>query len=1155
MKPEVQGAEMQATIIRATRMDQTFSKGYKQRRFTPNIVTLVAAIIQLGSFISVPLGARAATVVPSVQQPTRNDSTAASTASQPSAQQIRLVMNASALRTVLLTLSQESKQPVYFTDKDPRFDQRISVNITAPNVMAAFTAVLKGTGLVATLGPDGRTIVIAGVKGAKVNTNKDEGIIVGAVVDSATKKPLAGVTVLIRGTKLGATTREDGQFRFTNVPIGSRAVVVRLLGYHTRTVTVTVTASDTARVVVVLQQSSTSLTEVVTTAMGQQRRIDISNDVVTINADKLIESAPIRNVTDLLVAAQVPGMIVTKSSGDPNAPTRIRFGGPGSISQSNDPVVIVDGIWIKSSFSTPDVQRGLATLNGVPSTYVLGGGSQYVPSRLDEIDPSMIETIEIVRGPAATSLYGPDAANGVIRITTKRGRAGPTRWDITAFRNIGSPVGNKPPTYQGYGHTTRSSETTLCGTLELSYGACIQDSLVIYDPDSPLLNNEGGTYTNSLSLSVSGGSNALTYNVTGSMQDGIGPRRFPGALRVGLRQMDLPMISKFQLPSQNRTRALSARIGMTPRPGLEVSLDFSGSQRNSQENTVDIVGLGAPDDTITTLRQPVTFTPSQNNTTVTHGTMNVSTTWNARAWMNATATLGVDRTYQDEANTSTDKNCTAGAGCIVFGSGQAGATGRSSVYSMRIQSNFFPQLGWAGRFIAIRPGIAFDVRRDVNAGSGLFLYSPVGGAQRTTLSAPWSNSTALAGLSVNAYVTLFDRISFDPGFRRDFASSRSFQNAQKSYPRFGTSWLISDESFFPKTQWITLLRLRGAFGYAAVQPDLAAVQGGYLGGSTMVNGQSYPVVRFVRLGNSGLAPERSVELETGFDAELLGDRISLTFTHSNKRNINTLINRVVAPSSGVPNDRQENVARILNQQTTLELMTRPVDLPNLTLRLGANIAVLNNKVQTLGQGVSPFGPGEQRYVGGYPVGGLWALPLLGVHDINGDGYLGLNEYDVGDTLVYIGSNVPRYTVGYNIEVGFLQRFSFSARMDYQGKGMQNRTIDPNSLRGRWDADASIAEQMLVFGSWAASTAADYQSISMLRWQSASLTVDLPNSWLRVMRARRAQLSLQGSNLGLWTNYHGRDPGVNSTPIGERTTDNGLALGIPRAYVVQLRLGY
>jgi hypothetical protein len=267
-----------------------------------------------------------------------------------------------------------------------------------------------------------------------------------------------------------------------------------------------------------------------------------------------------------------------------------------------------------------------------------------------------------------------------------------------------------------------------------------------------------------------------------------------------------------------------------------------------------------------------------------------------------------------------------------------------------------------------------------------------------------------------------------------------------------------------------------------------------------------------------------------------------------------LIWRSLSPSTGVRERRQENIAKTLNRGTTFDLTADIVNRPGLFVRGRGVLAIRDNVVKRLGNRVSPFGTEAQRYVAGYPVGGLWERPILAMDDANNNGLLEEDEFVIGDSAVYVGTNIPAYEIGYQLEVGLFNWMRVNANFDYQGEAMQNRSANSAELRGNWDRTSSLAEQARAVIT-SVTRRGDWQNVTQFRFQSASVTVDVPVRWVRRFRAKSAQLSLQGNNLGLWTDYRGRDPSVNSTPVGEQTTDNGVTIPQPRSYSFQLRLGY
>lgn len=1053
----------------------------------------------------------------------------------------------SSIGYVLKSIARQGNLRVVYDDADPAFAKKVTVNISRVRLDSAVSLVLKGTGLIDRVTDEGKTLMVrrrTAESDSNTTANATHGNVFGQILDSTSGKGIEGASIAIEGSQLSVKTDSKGSFFLRGIDPGTYIVTVRALGFATAKKSIVVESGKLVNFNVSMRASASTLNEVVTTATGKQRRVDISNDVVKIDAARLMEAAPVRSVTDLLQAAQINGVTITPSSGEPGAPKRIRIGGVGSISQNNDPVVIIDGVWVKSSFSTPDVARQLG-----------GSGSHgaYLPSRLDAIDPNTIETIEVVRGPAAATLYGPDAANGVILITTKRGSVGPARWDLHYSHDRKDPVGKLPKQWDGVGRSPFSSEVISCPVANIRYGTCVQDSLLSWSNSDPLLRIEGKGSTDQLTATVSGGSSQVRYSLSAGLSDQRGTRRLSEIASIRGRLLSLPIQSRFRKPSEMRDRRLSSRLDLMPRPGLDFSLSIEGSQQNSREDAfAPFSGSGfiGKTDSLAAILGTGTSSFENKSARTTRGLVSLVTRWNPYPWSMLTTTFGIDKEMQRESRKLDILTCVKGD-CSPRSTEEQGAGRDGSVYTIRAHTSFTPTLGRIGRFVNLQPGVTFDLRRQSS-------YTHIATTFRETDSIRQSGSftdgpvSALGGISVNANIRLFNRISFDPAIRHDFTGAKQIENNSKTYPRFGTSWLVSDEPFFPHSFWMSTLRLRGAFGYAAVQPSLSQLHGRYVRTNAIVNGRMQPIIQLSGIGNPHLEPERSAEVELGFDADMLDDRLMMTLTYSNKQNRNTLIDRPLAPSAGLANgNRQENIARVVNHATMIQTTLRPIETDNLRIRLTTNVTFSYNEIRTLGSGVSPFGTSEQRHVAGYPVGGLWAKPLLGMSEIDS---MGRTDLIFADSVAYMGSSSPSHTIGNNIEIGFLKHLTFNAFVDYKGPFTQNRNAEFTALRGYWDINASPVELALprIVGFTGNK---DFQTVKELRLQSASISVNVPNQIAQRLGAQSVHVSLQGSNLGLWSKYRGRDPGINSSPIGERLTDNGSTIGIPRSYSLQFRVRY
>ena len=227
------------------------------------------------------------------------------------------------------------------------------------------------------------------------------GIVTGAVTAQGGGQPLAGATVSVVGTNLSAVTNPQGRYTLRGVP--ARQVTVRALrlGFAQRTRTVTLAAGGTETVDFALQESAVELAPLVTTATGEQRRLEVGNSTARIDAAEAVETMPIANIGDLLTA-RTPGVQVLPGNST-GVGARVRIRGTSSLSLSNDPLYVIDGVRMQSSCA---------------SSSIAVGGS--IPCRTNDINPEEIESVEVVKGPSASSLYGTAGANGVAYVYSLR---------------------------------------------------------------------------------------------------------------------------------------------------------------------------------------------------------------------------------------------------------------------------------------------------------------------------------------------------------------------------------------------------------------------------------------------------------------------------------------------------------------------------------------------------------------------------------------------------------------------------------------------------------------------------------------------------------------------------------------------------------------
>ncbi|MBX6331974.1 MAG: carboxypeptidase regulatory-like domain-containing protein, partial [Gemmatimonadaceae bacterium] len=294
---------------------------------------------------------------------------------------------------------------IYTEDVVPAAN-RVTLKAEAITTAAALTDVLLDTGVDLVFSSTGDEAVL--VRRAPA-ARPQVGTIVGRVSDARSGDPVAGATIAIDGTRLGAVADADGRYRIANVPPGSYTLVARRIGYPPTRRAVEVTADQEVTADFALTTAPTSLEQVVVTgtAGGEQRR-SIGNAVPVINAPEQLARSAAPDMGSLL-NARAPGVVVAPNTGRLGAGPNIQIRGRSSMSLESSPLIYIDGVRVSNAVASGPTGSGFGSQNA------------NIPGRLNDITPEDIDHIEVIKGPAAATLYGTEASNGVIQIITKRG--------------------------------------------------------------------------------------------------------------------------------------------------------------------------------------------------------------------------------------------------------------------------------------------------------------------------------------------------------------------------------------------------------------------------------------------------------------------------------------------------------------------------------------------------------------------------------------------------------------------------------------------------------------------------------------------------------------------------------------------------------------
>jgi len=993
------------------------------------------------------------------------------------------------------------------------------------------------------------------------------GSITGKVTDASGGAPLEAARVLLTATNRIETSGREGQYTFRNVAPGTYQLRVLRLGYRPDTGSVVVTGTEATTLDFAMEAAPVQLDEVVSTATGEQRKLEIGNAVSTINAAQVAELAPITEFANL-ISGRAAGVQVLKSSGTTGTGTRIRIRGSNSISLSNEPLYYLDGIRLESGSSSTTLNIG---------GFSDGSTENAGPSRINDIVPDDIQDIEIVKGPAAATLYGIQASNGVVRITTKHGTAGPPQWNL--FTELGSVSDNNTYPLNFYGRDTTAATGAdfdgFCNILANLNGDCTQTSLQTYQAlNNPATRPYKAGLRQSHGANVSGGGDAVTYFVSGTYENEIGPFRLPRFEEDSVRQVRGSVPDNQLRPNALEKYSVRASINANVSKTFDVdaSLGFLSSNTRFIENDnsfLTVNGSGTASGNVPEVDRGWFFIPAQlfaelANQAANRFTGGFTGNWHPREWLTGRATIGYDVVNRTDVQ--------------FFPTGQV-ADFSANLAGVRSQNRFdisqtSVDLGASARFqlsdaVGSRTSIGGQFFRDLARGTfatgrGL----PAGSGSITGAGSTEAKDTLIESRSIGSYVeeeiNLKQRLFVTGALRFDDNSAFGQNFNATVYPKASVSWLLSDEPFY-NIPAINTLRLRAAFGVSGQQPGTTDALRYYNAVGGKKDGIGTTGVSFASLGNSNLKPERSREFEVGVDAGLFQDRVSVELTYYSKLTRDALILRDIAPSLGASANQFVNLSRIRNRGFELAISSRIIDKPSIAWDVTLSGSTTKNKILELGEGVSPIFVGfYQQHRAGYPAGGYWA-PTVQFGDANSDGIIDETEVTLSDSAVFRGSALPTKEASLNSQLAvFGGKVVLGTQFDYRGGHQidnsleQFRCFSVQNCRGLYDAGAPLEEQALVQATFlpgGGNSVAFLEPGWFIKLRELSLTFEAPERWARAFRASRMSFTLAGRNLWTITDYSGVDPEVNAFAQDNFASGDFESQAQVRYFTARLNVGF
>jgi TonB-linked SusC/RagA family outer membrane protein len=831
-----------------------------------------------------------------------------------------------------------------------------------------------------------------------------EPITLSGRVTSETGVPLGYAEVVVASLGLGAVTRDDG--RYAIVIPGARAsvgeviqVTARRLGYKAVTAQVTL-AQGIVEHDFTLAFNPLQLGEVVVTGAGTSSQTEKLGSVRNTVSSDVINRSGETNVVQTL-AGKAPNVTVVQQSGDPGASSFINIRGVNSILGSNQPLIVVDGVPMdNSTFSTSNFNR----LDDAGGTGAGGGGGfgqtegTVVTNRAADLNPNDIESVEILKGPAASAIYGSVAASGVILITTKSGHSGPTRFTFrstTSFNDINHTYPLQTSWSQGdfgvHADTAGGQCDAPNGFCRRSWGAAIPAGTPVFDHANDMY-RVGHTIDNG--FTVSGGNDRTTFYLSGgNVHDQgvfVGPNNYYSRTSVRAKAThsildNLKLGADFSF-ADSRARYIQRgnNVNGVQLGDLRTPPEFNNQpfmpevapgnfqhrsylfQHPTASSALDDRGFDNP---FFVIYQDL----NQSNVGRVYG--NVNAEYLPLSWLRINYTLGADYSTDERLEGLPVSSSSFTDGRVVEGK----IVNYQIDHNLTATANFTINPDLAGTFTL---GQNLDTRNNRQLGGvgrTLIAPQPFRLSNTVTRDLPLDNETVIHDASWFGQATFdfHDQLHLTAALRNDGSSTFGRQNLRSWFPKGSVAWEFTKA--IGQRPWLTYGKLRAAYGEAGVEPVpyltsqnyVSDIVGGIAqgtGNTPTQNGIGGLTSSTVKAA-SVLRPERTKELEAGVDFGFWRDRGDASVTWYNKKSQDVILLQPLAPSTGFLS-QGANAATIRNRGLEVSLNLRPVQTADFGWDVGLQWARNRNTVLSLGgeQFISIGDFNNQVAMVGHPIG-------------------------------------------------------------------------------------------------------------------------------------------------------------------------------------------
>jgi len=995
-----------------------------------------------------------------------------------------------------------------------------------------------------------------------------DGVVAGTVVTQSGGRAIPGVQVAVQNEAgKGAVTDASGRFRITGLTGAQVVLSVRMIGYQAITQSVRVGQTDLR---FAMSERAIELNQVVVTgtAGGEQKR-ELGTSVAQVSVTDVTAKMAVPNV-DALLNGRAAGVTILPGSGMVGAGSRVRIRGIGSFSLSADPLVYVDGIRVDNQTGT--------------GTYIQAFSSGVI-SRLDDFDPDQIESIEVLKGPAAATLYGTEAARGVINIITKKGSSGGTTYNFTVSggQNIFQNAAGRIATNWCHVDTPAGGGTPTCDA----------------NGTGPLLGLNTVRRQDSLGTPIFRRGALRTYD--GNVSGGVGIFRYFAAGAINSNEGVDPQ-------NQQKKNSFRTNLGITPNDKFNLETNFgyiNGRTQTSCEagcgglmwdseysNPANLPQFCAAGDIACTWVQGFNGTPpaadevQQDWQNLNRITASATINFNPFAWFSNRVAIGTDVT--NENNVEFVPYLTNDTLAAFWG---PYAKGYRIQYQHQVTYNTYDYVGtlkfnprsWVQTKTS--GGVQYYMtRHDSLYNEGDFFPAP--GLQTISAASKilptkqnWTQNNTF-GFYGQQEVALNDRLYLTGAVRVDNNSAFGSQVHWVTYPKVSVSYVASEEPAFKEhlPSWLNSLRVRAAYGGSCQQPLVNTA----LQTLTPVTGPYGAILTPNTIGNPTLKPERVLGTELGFETGMFQDRFGIDFTYFHDDSRDAILSRGVAPGTGYGlNPQYFNAGEIVKHGIEALIKGQIVNRRDFGWDMNVNLSTQSSKIVRLNGtdtvidlgtsahrvGHSPFDWFSYKVISAQctydPTTNTVNIPQASIMCDNGHGQPTQCYSSSGQLIapkVYQGHSVPTFEGSLSNTFTIYKNFRVFAMLD---AASGYKRLD-NNIRIRCQifntclqyvqpehTDPALLAQYNSGGPLRNFTIND---ASYIKFRELSLSYDIPQQYIARAGARNATVTASARNLGFWTRYTGLDP-ESQFITGTPTSVDQAELPQLLTWVLTLRLTY